>query len=591
MYENFPYTNMQNLNLDWFLDEFKKLTEEFKALNLHFDSVQEEYKALEKYVRDYFKNLDVQNEINNKMDALISSGEFNNILAAYFKNTIIVFNTVADMKNSKTLTKGSIIYVKGYFTPHDNGDGFYYIEQLDNKKYQISLQNNLYGSLYIKPIMYSTAFGINANTPNIDQTELINKALKYSKKIIFNKGTYLITPYKNSGASNTDVHGIELNSFNDIDFNDSIIKCNPVPYKWYSLITIKNCIGASIKNATLIGEYREHTGISSEYGFGVYVEKSATIDMKNIKSTNMLGDGFILWHDSKNITINNCIADGCQRQGISIIDGYNVDIVNCEIMNIAGTAPQYGIDIESELSAVPTNINIKNCYIHDTVGSSIGVIKKTKNVNISDCDIDNIHVSDGAVANVNNITCHLLDCNNGDITLNNCIITNSTTNTYLNVLKALNTAFNCKLYSKNYELNNCTVNDIMVATTSLKCYNSTINTTDDGFQLFSDVDIVDIRNCIFNALYVCSGGTCKSFNIVDTVFNGLKSNYQVFPLYSDMLIKDIYIDNVSTPQRLFSDVASQKIRAINIYLNIPATSISSGTVSNLKYININKSWE
>ena len=27
MYENFPYTNMQNLNLDWFLDEFKKLTE------------------------------------------------------------------------------------------------------------------------------------------------------------------------------------------------------------------------------------------------------------------------------------------------------------------------------------------------------------------------------------------------------------------------------------------------------------------------------------------------------------------------------------------------------------------------------------
>ena len=25
MYENFPYTNMQNLNLDWFLDEFLKI--------------------------------------------------------------------------------------------------------------------------------------------------------------------------------------------------------------------------------------------------------------------------------------------------------------------------------------------------------------------------------------------------------------------------------------------------------------------------------------------------------------------------------------------------------------------------------------
>lgn len=41
------------------------------------------YLKLQEYVNTYFDNLDVQNEINNKLDDMVSSGEFDNLLSPY----------------------------------------------------------------------------------------------------------------------------------------------------------------------------------------------------------------------------------------------------------------------------------------------------------------------------------------------------------------------------------------------------------------------------------------------------------------------------------------------------------------------------
>lgn len=46
----------------------------------------EEFQTLYNYVHDYFKNLDVQEEINNKLDDMVTSGFFDNFLNNYFKN-------------------------------------------------------------------------------------------------------------------------------------------------------------------------------------------------------------------------------------------------------------------------------------------------------------------------------------------------------------------------------------------------------------------------------------------------------------------------------------------------------------------------
>lgn len=81
-----PYSNFHELNLDWFLDQFNKLVEQWKAMQKNFDSLEEAFNDLKSYVQDYFKNLDVQDEINNKLDEMVSSGYFDSFLNDYFKN-------------------------------------------------------------------------------------------------------------------------------------------------------------------------------------------------------------------------------------------------------------------------------------------------------------------------------------------------------------------------------------------------------------------------------------------------------------------------------------------------------------------------
>lgn len=80
-----PYSNFHELNQDWFLNEFNKVLEQWKAMQKNFDSLQDAFNDLKSYVQDYFKNLDVQDEINNKLDAMIQDGT---LLQLFTESTI-----------------------------------------------------------------------------------------------------------------------------------------------------------------------------------------------------------------------------------------------------------------------------------------------------------------------------------------------------------------------------------------------------------------------------------------------------------------------------------------------------------------------
>lgn len=81
-----PYTNFHELNQDWFLQEFNKIIAQWKSMQKNFDNLQDAFNNLKSYVQDYFKNLDVQEEINNKLDSLVANGYFDTFLNDYFKN-------------------------------------------------------------------------------------------------------------------------------------------------------------------------------------------------------------------------------------------------------------------------------------------------------------------------------------------------------------------------------------------------------------------------------------------------------------------------------------------------------------------------
>ena len=93
----------------------------------------EAIKELQDYVTHYFDNLDVQEEINNKLDQMASDGELTEIIAQYLTLAgVLAYSTVADMKSAENLTDGSICKTLGYHSILDGGNGLYKVREITN---------------------------------------------------------------------------------------------------------------------------------------------------------------------------------------------------------------------------------------------------------------------------------------------------------------------------------------------------------------------------------------------------------------------------------------------------------------------------
>ena len=83
-------------------------------------------KVLKEYVEHYFDNLDIQEEINNKLDEMAGSGQLAEIVALYADLPCIhAYATISDMASSDNLSNGSYARAMSK-TIAGTGDGFYY---------------------------------------------------------------------------------------------------------------------------------------------------------------------------------------------------------------------------------------------------------------------------------------------------------------------------------------------------------------------------------------------------------------------------------------------------------------------------------
>ena len=101
---------------------YAKVNELVKAVN-GMDKVIKEYVD---YIDNYFKNLDVQEEINNKLDDMAEGGELAEFIALYANLPCVhAYATISDMASSENLLDGSYARAMSK-TVAGTGDGFYY---------------------------------------------------------------------------------------------------------------------------------------------------------------------------------------------------------------------------------------------------------------------------------------------------------------------------------------------------------------------------------------------------------------------------------------------------------------------------------
>ena len=135
--ENFPFIEADfDALTEWQLfckigKEINKIIESQNIVGKQEEELTNAFNNLQNYVNDYFENLDVQTEINNKLNEMAEDGTLQEIITSYLKtNGILAFNNVNEMINSENLINGTFVKTYGTDFLNDGYGNFYKIRNI-----------------------------------------------------------------------------------------------------------------------------------------------------------------------------------------------------------------------------------------------------------------------------------------------------------------------------------------------------------------------------------------------------------------------------------------------------------------------------
>ena len=277
------------------------------------------YEQLHDYVKNYFDNLDVQEEINNKLDEMVEDGTLQSILMNY-ANVTKTYNTFDELIEDTTIVDNMKVKTLGYHNINDNGNGNYYISENSNLNgYKI---NSAVTGLYIyliedKGIVNVKQFGAYGDGTH-DDTTAIQNAINYindtdietqqivpsnpswlryfatSKTLYFPNGKYKIQSTLNFNGSR----------YYNIDGNNSYIEStSSLPIFKFSgyggtKSIIKNLVFNEVYNAITF----DNTNLDT-----------SKVNIENCKFIGTTSYAIIYDNRSSMLTLKNCIFSWCYK--------------------------------------------------------------------------------------------------------------------------------------------------------------------------------------------------------------------------------------------------------------------------------------
>lgn len=501
----------------------------FNCLSKETKEIVEEYilkfTELKDFVDDYFDNLDVQDEINNKLDEMVEAGTLQEIITAYIQaNVAWTFDTVADMQQSTNLVSGSYARTLGFYSINDGGGSLYKIVA-STDSHDITINESL-GAVVISldGSVSPKQFGAYGDGTH-DDTVALQSAIDKFNYIIIPSGTYMIKAQDDEHKSGSYNHnnvtyngGLHLRSNLTIEgYGEAVLKAITTDSDNYNIIRGYNVDNVIIKNLTLLGDKDTHTGLNGEYGHCIMLLHCHNIKISNCVVNKAWGDGIYIGliygneisKQNENIIIEKCRLDDDSRNGIAITSADGCIVKECVIKNVTRTAPRAGIDIESEsygvTDAVLNNITVEDSKFYNNFYGiyiyTTDALDNTheSNVAINDCAIYNSTTVSLIIDNKANNTQTI----NGVYTINNLQIINGGWSG-ISVLRHYTTL--PMLY-----LNNVFIDKVNQGNKNIDD-NPTGWRDGSGIVVTNDTADTNAGNIIINNPYIVDSGTIKYIN-------------------------------------------------------------------------------
>lgn len=396
----------QNAVLDE-VEEFEtNMTADFNRLEGLFDE-------LESFVNNYFDNLDVQEEINNKLEQMADDGTLQSIIYDYLNSVaLFCYDTVADMKLVNSFVNGSFAKTMGYYSKDDFGGATYMIrtkteaDTADEMTLIDLADENLIAELVLTPEMNVKQFGAKGDGTN-DDTANIQCAMNNSSTVLIPAGTYMINAV-------TELHPKSGNRI--ILDNDATLKAitnDATSYRIFHFVDVQN---VELCGGTLEGDRLTHTGLTGEWGNCIRVYgTSHNIYIHDMTLKNPWGDclGVVCDGDVRTARLHSINA---RRNGYSI-GRVNNFVSNDDIIEgTNGTAPQCGVDIEpDDNSDYLNNVVFNNLRSLDNASAGFMCYMARSNETPYHIELNGLKTS----GNTNGVWFETNNANHGETIINN----------------------------------------------------------------------------------------------------------------------------------------------------------------------------
>ena len=371
------YANMlaDNINIDHTL--IKELQDALANIE-NLDEINEQVLALQESA----------DTIQETLDALPDYSEFAELQQRVEKKAY-VFRTVNEMKNSDLLQNGDVVQTLGFHEYGDRGGGFYSIANFGtpNEMNIIELNAGLVAYLIKDVFMNPRQYGAYGDGTH-DDTAAIQKCFDENHNIFFYDGVYLVDCryYSFNGWRGKGLNP-QSNTIIELSENATIQEVENTT-GFYHILQLTDVHDIIIRGGMIKGDKTQPTmqDYGSEFGQCLKIYNCQNILVENIELCDGWGDGIEVGGTypkgtTSDILIKDCNIHDCRRQGISLTDGSYITVDNCHIYNIAGTSPQYCIDIEGNPQGDMNEIHIQNCVLESElnfgVSFSVGVVSGT----------------------------------------------------------------------------------------------------------------------------------------------------------------------------------------------------------------------
>lgn len=298
------------------------------------------FAQLKTYVDNYFDNLDVQEEINNKLEEMAEGGQLAGIIAQFLEVApVFGYGTIADMAATENLINGCLVETFGFHSSGDGGGAKYLIRTKSESdtpdEITLVTLTNL-SSLIAEKIEESKInvkqYGAYGDGVHDDYDAIQYAYTKNPKRTIyFPSGTYLISAtIKTNSAANA----------NDTILDDNaIIKASQALNELFEIGGINPTISPNVYNRrnSFVGGELDATGCQTaikinEYMMGVEI-KDTTINMFNTYGIYVPSSTY-----SSDMKVQNCYISGIQDNTYTsygvMLERPDNEITHCRINGV-----------------------------------------------------------------------------------------------------------------------------------------------------------------------------------------------------------------------------------------------------------------